>query len=78
MTYYILSYIVFIMNIIKVIQNPNMKEWFNVLDLDQIIDEFKGQANAMKKAKRIAKKNGVDKILIESNGEQKVLTISNT
>lgn len=60
---------------IKVIQNPNMKEWFNVLGLDQIIDEFKGQANAMKKAKRIARKNGVDKILIESNGEKKVLTI---
>ena len=61
---------------IKVIQNPNMKEWFNVLGLDQIIDELKGQANAMKKAERIARKNGVDKILIESNGEKKVLTIS--
>lgn len=60
---------------IKVIQNPNMKEWFNVLGLDQIIDEFKGQAKAMKKAERIARKNGIDKILIESNGKKKVLTI---
>jgi hypothetical protein len=62
---------------IKVIQNPNLKEWFKVIGID-IVDEVRGQALAMRKAKRVAKQNGFNQISIEMENEKRVLTISNT
>ena len=75
MTYCILPSIILIM--IKVIQNPNLKEWFKVIGID-IVDEVRGQALAMRKAKRVAKQNGFNQISIEMENEKRVLTISNT
>jgi len=65
------------MNMIKVIQNPNLKEWFRIVGLD-IVDEVRGQALAMRKAKRVARKNGFNQISVEIENKKKVLTISNT
>ena len=57
---------------IKIIQNPNLKEWFQVFQLGELIDEMRSQSLAMRKAQRYARKHGYKNFSIQSNGEEEI------
>ena len=59
---------------IKVIQNPNLKEWFQVFQFDNLIDEMRSQSLAMRKAQRFARKNGCKNFSVELNGEEEIIS----
>jgi hypothetical protein len=54
---------------IKIKQNSNFKDFFQVFNVDGLIDEFRGEAMAIKKASKLARRNNQQKIIIESNGD---------
>jgi len=54
---------------IKIKQNSNFKDFFQVFNVDSLIDEFRGEAMAIKKASKLARRNNQQKIIIESNGD---------
>ena len=72
MTTNILS-IRYINMIVKVIENPNIKGWFQIFQLDMLIDEIRSQSLAMRKAQRIARKNGCSNFSLEKDGREKLI-----
>lgn len=66
-------YIRYIDMIVKVIENPNIKGWFQIFQLDMLIDEIRSQSLAMRKAQRIARKNGCSNFALERNGQEQLI-----
>jgi len=58
---------------IKVIENPNIKGWYQIFQVENLIDEIRSQSLAMRKAQRIARKNGCSNFALEKNGKEKVI-----
>ena len=43
---------------IRIIQNPNLKNWFSLISGEKLLDQIKGKANAVKIARKLAKSDG--------------------
>jgi len=43
---------------IRIIQNPNLKNWFSLISGETLLDQIKGKANALKIARKIARAEG--------------------
>ena len=51
---------------IKIRQNPNFTNWFQVFSLDKLVDEFTKEIEALELAEEIAKKDNQKYIVIEN------------
>ena len=40
---------------IRIIQNPNLKNWFSLIRGETLLDQIKGKANAVKLARKLSK-----------------------
>jgi len=58
---------------IKVMENPNIKGWYQIFQVENLIDEIRSQALAMRKAQRIARKNGCSNFSLEKNGQEQLI-----
>jgi hypothetical protein len=51
---------------IKIRQNPNFTNWFQVFSFDKLVDEFTKEIEALELAEEIAKKDNQKYIVIEN------------
>jgi hypothetical protein len=58
---------------IKVVENPNIKGWYQIFKVENLIDEIRSQSLAMRKAQRIARKNGYSNFSLEKDGREKLI-----
>jgi len=40
---------------IRIVQNPNLSNWFSLIKGEKLIDQIKGRANALKIARKMAR-----------------------
>jgi hypothetical protein len=60
---------------IQIIQHSNFKEFFQVLNFGKIVDEYRGEAIAIRKASRIARKQKQDSIEVLTEKQDKVIQV---
>lgn len=60
---------------IQIIQHSNFKEFFQVLNFGKIVDEYRGEAMAIRKASRIARKQKQDSIEVLTEKQDKVIQV---
>jgi hypothetical protein len=60
---------------IKIIQHSNFKEFFQVLNFGKIVDEYRGEAMAIRKASRIARKQKQELIRIQTEEGKRTIQL---
>lgn len=60
---------------IQIIQHSNFKEFFQVLNFGKLVDEYRGEAMAIRKASRIARKQNQDRIEILTEEQDKIIQV---
>lgn len=60
---------------IQIIQHSNFKEFFQVLNFGKVIDEYRGEAMAIRKASRMARKQRQDSIEVLTEKHEKIIQV---
>lgn len=60
---------------IQIIQHSNFKEFFQVLNFGKVIDEYRGEAMAIRKASRIARKQRQDSIEVLTEKHERIIQV---
>lgn len=50
---------------IKLMRHPNFADWIQVFKLDSLVDEFRSEAKAIRKVKKLAREAKLNHVMVE-------------